>query len=57
MKKWEMIALALEVTYGVYVDWKERFFNCPECGEPIYEDDWIDDDLICCPVCDFAWEV
>ena len=57
MSAWEKIALAVERTYGVHVDWEERFFNCPECGEPIYEDDWIDDDLILCPVCDFAWEV
>ena len=57
MSAWEKIAIAIERTYGVQVDWDERFFICPECGEPIYECDWDADELICCPVCDFTWEI
>jgi len=56
MTVWEKIALELERTYGVQVDWEERFYICPECGEPIYECDWSTDDLECgCPVCGFSW--
>ena len=41
-------------TYGSALDREERFFVCPECGEPIYEDDWEDhDDWEVCPVCGF----
>lgn len=56
MTVWEKIALRLRRDYGVHVDWDERFFECPECGEPIYECDWRDGD-ICdgCPVCENAW--
>ena len=57
MKTWEEIAFELEKDYGVYVDWDERFFICPECGEPVYECDWDADDLMCCPICDFPWEI
>jgi len=63
MKKWDLIALAIERTYCVHVDWDERFFECPECGEPIYEcdwdaeEDWMGDGLIACPVCNFMWEI
>ena len=55
---WEKIAHLIEVNYGGYVDWEERFFTCPECEEPIYECDWEDEDLIdgrdyyICPVCE-----
>lgn len=45
--------------YGTYVDEEERFFICPECGEPIYECDWTDSDFyisaigaFCCPICE-----
>lgn len=57
MSKWEKIAAMVEEIYGVFVDWDERFFICPECGEPIYESDW-DDELLLddCPVCGFEWE-
>lgn len=55
---WEINAKAVENVYGGFVDWEERFYNCPECGEPIYECDWEDEDLGCylCPVCEFNGE-
>lgn len=38
---------------------EERFFICPECNEPIYEEDWSTDELMelggCCPVCGMDW--
>lgn len=55
---WEKVAHLVEANYGSYVDWKEQFFLCPECGEPIYECDWADSDFMngdedfMCPVCE-----
>ena len=47
----------IEPVYGGYVDWEEEFFECPECGEPIYKCDYpyIDIGMIC-PVCEFMDE-
>ena len=57
MSTWEKVANFCAQVYGVFVDWDERFFECPECGEPIYEDDWPADALKNgCPVCEFEWE-
>ena len=55
---WEANAKMVEEVYGGYVDWEERFYNCPECGEPIYECDWSVNELIeaYCPVCGFSGE-
>lgn len=53
---WEDMALIVEEVYGVHVDWEERFFICPECGEPIYECDWLGNDLESCPICNFEFE-
>lgn len=57
MSTWEKIANYCEQVYTVYVDWTERFFECPECGEPIYECDWTPDKMEqFCPICGFNWE-
>lgn len=55
---WETNAKFVEKVYGGYVDWEERFYNCPECGEPIYECDWNDRELteFICPICEFTDE-
>lgn len=51
---WKHAAKYCEDVFGAYVDWDERFFECPECAEPIYESDWINHDpWHVCPVCDF----
>lgn len=55
---WYTNAKFVEKVYGGYVDWEERFYNCPECGEPIYECDWDDKELreFICPICEFTEE-
>lgn len=55
---WEAKANEVIEVYGGYVDWEERFYLCPECGEPIYECDWSDDELdeFLCPVCEYNGE-
>lgn len=55
MTQWERNAHTIETVYGGYVDWEERFYECIECGEPIYEDDWDPTELerFLCPVCEF----
>lgn len=55
---WEENAKLVEKVYGGYVDWEERFYHCPECGEPIYDCDWEDSELteFICPVCEFVNE-
>lgn len=52
---WEKVALRCEEEYGTHTDWDEEFFICAECGEPIYKDDWDEDELRVCPVCEFEW--
>ena len=57
--RWEDAAAYCETTFGIFVDWEERFFHCPECGEPLYEDDWgLDstDGWAMCPICEVYFE-
>ena len=57
MTQWEINAHTVEDVYGGYVDWDgdERFYECPECGELIFECEWTAKDLKkeLCPVCGF----
>ena len=55
---WELNARVAESVYGVQVDWEEGFYVCPECGEPVYNEDWTDEDLSneFCPICGFVDE-
>ena len=55
-QNWQETAHYCEIVYGIYVDWEERFFHCPECDEPIYECDWGNHEWTMCPVCEFEWE-
>ena len=55
MNCWEVTAHLVEEAYGSYVDFKDRFFICPECEESIYESDWTDEELKVCPICGFDW--
>lgn len=54
---WSYIASTVETVFGSYVDWDEEFFECPECGEPIYKYDYPYIDLgMICPVCEFTYD-
>lgn len=54
---WETAMTYCAETFGVQADLEERFFICPECGEPIYEEDWEGYDLSMCPVCEVYFEL
>ena len=55
---WEANAKFVEEVYCGYVNWKERFYECPECGEPIFECEWDAVELVkcLCPICGFVEE-
>lgn len=55
---WEQNAHFAQDTYGAFVDWKEHFYICPECGELVYECDWNMNELreFLCPICEFQEE-
>lgn len=59
MTQWERNAVEVRDTYGAHVDWEDRFYECPTCGEPIYENDWSERELkqYFCPICcDHDWD-
>ena len=55
MRMWEKNARVVEVVFGDFVDWDERFYRCPVCDRPIYEEHWSEDQLEIhlCPMCEF----
>lgn len=53
---WEQAAKMCEIVYGIYVNWEERFFICPECDEILLEEDWDEHNWEFCPICEFEWE-
>ena len=64
MSVWEQVARFCQEVYGSHIDWEERFYECPECGEPVYECDYgeygdyytLEDEGPLCPVCEFLYE-
>ena len=55
---WLEAGTQCEVEYGMTLNTKEGYFICPECGEPVYECDWTDEELraYLCPICQFEEE-
>ena len=50
--KWkELVKLAEQVFDDVVREDDAEFIICPECGEPIYEEDYMENNL--CPCCEF----
>lgn len=56
--RWDFNAHYVVMTYGSQVDWEERFYICPECGEPVYDCDWTSEELseALCPICGYNEE-
>lgn len=54
---WETAMTYCVETFRVQADLEDRFFICPECGEPIYEEDWEGYDLSMCPICETYFEL
>lgn len=54
LTQWEKNAYIVITLYDSHVDWEERFYECPFCGEPVYECDWGKKDLsnFICPICE-----
>jgi predicted RNA-binding Zn-ribbon protein involved in translation (DUF1610 family) len=55
---WEERAKEVEEVYGGRVDWEERFYECPDCGDLVYECDWSEEDFdkSICPICGWSGE-
>ena len=53
---WEYAAKMCEDVYGIFIDWEERFFICPECDEPLLEIDWENHNWNMCPICECLFE-
>ena len=53
---WTVNAYIVGMFYGENVNYEERFYTCPNCGEPIYECDWWEKDFedFLCPICEFT---
>lgn len=55
MVKWGEVAQYMLEQYDTF--WEDDFYVCPECGEPIYREDYpeieiTDDGEFICPVCE-----
>ena len=58
MMAWSVNAYIVDRFYGESVNYEERFYVCPDCGEPIYECDWSEQEFknFICPICEFVDE-
>ena len=56
---WKQAAEYCEKVFGIQYDRDEGFFICPDCGEPIYNDDWDNGSSWtwdACPICECVFE-
>ena len=51
MGTWLEASVYCEEVFGMSLNTKEGYFVCPECGEPLYEDDWKRHWWETCPIC------
>ena len=55
--KWSEVAKIVENDFDTQVDWAEKFFVCPDCGDVVYECDFNTDSVLAlgyCPICGTA---
>ena len=57
MWTWHIAATYCEEMYGMGMNTEEGYFVCPECGEPLYEEDYRRHYWDSCPVCGFIFDV
>lgn len=52
-QNWMSNATWVQDECGGFVNWEEEFYICPECGEPVYADDWSETEFAqeLCPIC------
>ena len=50
---WQMAAEIAEDVFDMPVDYDEGYFICPDCGEPLYDEDWPNWHWEYCPICHF----
>lgn len=55
MFTWLEVAVMCEELYGVETNMKEGYFVCPECGEPLFCEDWKRHNWETCPICGFEF--
>ena len=55
MGTWLEAGVYCEETFGTAMNAKEGFFICPECGEPLFEEDFKGHRWDTCPICDFEF--
>lgn len=48
---WEFNACYLRRTYHAHINWDERYYVCPFCGDRVYEDEWKETVWYICPFC------
>lgn len=55
MFDWLVAGTYCEEEYGMSLNAEEGYFICPECGEPLYEEDWKHHNWETCPICGFEF--
>ena len=52
---WYEAAEYSEEVFGSYADYEGEYFNCCECGEPLYKGDFPNHDWKTCPICEYQF--
>lgn len=57
IKTWLEAATYCEEVYGssIVEEKDAAYFQCPECGEMLFREDWQGHNWRTCPVCDFEF--
>lgn len=55
MTNWEKFKKFMNEDCGMHYDEEEKFVICSECGDPIYESEFNEENVFC-PVCEYNFE-